>query len=346
MELTRQVRILNEHLPNSAPRMFDDVSGILFWDDISNKVYYKILKEMRENFWVPDEVSMAQDIQHWATVMTTEEKELYLNGMGVLASLDSVATVFDSIAADFIRDSAVKANMAFIGGMETIHNESYTYNLSSLVTRNIADEVFEKPKTDRFIVKRNRLIANLFDKFLETRQIEDFIKALVAMAGLEGLCFTNGFTPFYYLNRNNKMFGTGTIIQFIQRDEAQHTYFQTTIFRDIMAQYPEYNTPELADFIYDFFTELVQLEKEFCVDLYKNISGIDIEEVKEYIEFKANLLLDGLGLDKIFKTKKNPMAWIVAFDPENLNNTKSDFFENKEINYVKASESDNGWGDL
>jgi len=346
MELTRQVRILNEHLPNSSPRMFDDVSGVLYWDDINNQAYYKILKEMRGNFWVPDEVSMSQDIQNWTSEMSYDEQELYKDGIGVLVSLDSVATVFDSIAADFIRDSAIKANMAFIGAMETIHNESYTYTISSLVPKNIALEVFEKPKVNPFVVKRNRLIMDKFETFLETRSIEDFIKGLVAMSGLEGLCFVNGFTPFYHLNRNNKMFGTGTIIQFIQRDEAQHTYFQTILVRDILSQYPEYNTPELANFIYDFFRELVQLEQDFCVDLYKNIPGIDIEEVKQYVEFRANLILDSLGLDKIFSVKKNPMPWITSFDPDNLNNSKSDFFEVKEVNYVKASEADNGWGDL
>ena len=347
MELTKQVRIFNEDLPNNRPKLFDEVSGILYWDDINNQAYYDIYKEMREKFWIPDEVSMAQDVQQWVNGdMTDDEKELYKNGIGVLAVLDSVATYFDKIAADYIRDSAVKANMAFIAAMETIHNESYTYTIASLVGKQEAEEVFAKPKTNPFIVERNKLMMNLFDDFLVKRDIPSFAKALVAMAGLEGLCFVNGFTPFYHLNRNNKMFGTGTIIQYIQRDEVQHSYFQTVLIRDILTQYPELNTEEFADFTYNFFRELVDLEIRFCEDLYKDTPDIDIEEVKLYVGFRANLLLDNLGLDKIFEAKKNPSPWITAFDPDNLNSIKRDFFEGKEVNYVVSSEESNNWDDL
>lgn len=347
MELTKQVRLFNEKLPNTAPKLFDEVSGILYWDNINNQTYYEVLKEMREKFWIPDEVSMAQDILQWNNgVMSEDEKELFKSGIGVLAVLDSIATHFDKVASDYICDSAVKANMAFIAAMESIHNESYTYTLASLVPKNVAEEVFERPKKNRFMIERNRLMMDLFDDFMVNRTIESFAKGLVAMSGLEGLCFVNGFTPFYHFNRNNKMFGTGTIIQYIQRDEVQHSYFQTILVRDIMTQYPELNTKEFSEFVYDFFEKLVQLEREFCEDLYKNSLDVDVEEVKEYVGFRANLILDNLGLDKIFAAKKNPMPWINAFDPDNLNGIKRDFFEDKEVNYTKTSEEANDWDEL
>lgn len=344
--LTKQVRIFNENLPNRANRIFDDVSGILYWDDISNQLYYDIYKEMRQNFWIPDEVSMTQDSKHWNTVMTDEDKELFKNGIGVLAVLDSIATYFDKIASDYIRDPAIKANMAFIAAMESIHNESYTYTLASLVSKSVAMEVFERPKKNPFVINRNKIIMDIFDNFLRDRTIESFVRAIVAMSALEGLCFVNGFTPFYHLNRNGKMFGTGNIIQLIQRDEVQHSYFQTVLARDIMTQYPEQNTEEFADFVYSFFDQLVRLEKEFCADLYKNTKNIDMHEVMQYIEFRANLLLDNLGLDKIFETKKNPMPWITAFDPSNLDKVRRDRFESEEINYKKTTVNVNGWDEL
>lgn len=346
-QITKQIRVFNEDLPNQAARMFDDVSGILNWDDIRNQTYYDVYKDMREKFWVPDEVSMQQDISQWVNnTIEPEEKELFKNGIGVLAVLDSIATYFDKIAADYIRDSAIKANMAFISAMETIHNESYTYTLSSLVYKDEAKEVFERPKNNKFVVKRNELMMDLFNEFLKERTPENLAKGLVAMAGLEGLCFVNGFTPFYHLNRSGKMFGTGTIIQFIQRDEVKHSYFQTVLVRDILTQYPDINTEEFSEFVYSFFDDLVKLEREFCDDLYKDVTDIDVEEIKDYVGFRANLILDNLGLDKIFSAKKNPMDWIKAFDPDNINSIKRDSFEDKELNYAKASEENNDWDDL
>lgn len=346
-KLTKQIRVFNEDLPNTRSKMFDDVSGILNWDDIKNQTYYEVYKDMTEKFWIPDEVSMQQDISQWSNgEIDHEEQELFKNGIGVLAVLDSIATYFDKIASEYIRDSAIKANMAFIGAMETIHNESYTYTLSSLVDKEEARNIFERPKNNPYVIRRNKLMMDLFNEFLEEKTPLTMAKGLIAMAGLEGLCFVNGFTPFYHLNRNGKMFGTGTIISFIQRDEVKHSYFQTVLVRDILTQYPEINTEEFSEFVYNFFEELVELEREFCVDLYKDVTDIDIEEVKEYVGFRANLILDNLGLDKIFSATKNPMDWITAYDPDNINSVKRDSFEDKEMNYAKASEELNDWDDL
>lgn len=346
-QLVKQVRLFNEDRPNNVPKLFDECSGILFWDDINNQAYYEIYKEMREQFWTPDEVSMQQDFNQWSTnILTSEEKELFKTGIGVLAVLDSIATHFDKIASDYICDPAVKANMAFIAAMETIHNESYTYVLSSLSAKEESLEIFERPKKNEYVLKRNKLMMDKFKDFLEDRTPEKFAKALIAMSALEGVCFVNGFTPFYHLNRSGKMFGTGTMIQFIQRDEVKHQYFQTVLVRDILTQYPEIDKDEFTKFIYDFFNELVCLESAFCEDLYKDIPDIDVHEVIQYVRYRANLILDNLGLDKIYSAKKNPMPWITAFDPENINNLKRDYFEDKELNYVRGSEENNGWDDL
>jgi ribonucleoside-diphosphate reductase beta chain len=348
VQLTKQVRVFDESLRNNGNGLFEPQSGILFWDDISKQIYYDLYKEMRGNFWIPEEINMQGDYSHWHNpdVMSESEQTLFGNGIGTLASLDSIATQFDDLVARFIKNSAVRAVMACTGFFESIHNESYTYNMSSLVTKRETLEVFEFAKQNPFVLKRNKFMMKIFDEFLKEQTVENLLKGLVAMSALEGVCFVNGFTPFYHFMRNNKMFGTGRIIQYIQRDEVQHSYFQTILVRDILTQYPEYNTPEFSQWIYDFFTELVELEKEFCDDLYKDIYDIDIYEVKENVEFRANLVLDNLGLDQIFYTKKNPMPWILAFDPENANNVKTDFFEDKETNYVKPNETDNGWGEL
>lgn len=331
--------------PNTASRIFDKQSGLLFWDDINNQAYYDLYKEMREKFWIPEEVSMAQDRTQWDSIMSESDKELYKNGISILASLDSVATFMDKIFSDYIQDSALKANMSFISAMETIHNESYTYTFSSLISKDESLEVFERPKTNPIVIKRNELIMNQFDEFLKESTVDNFVKAVVAMSGLEGLCFVNGFTPFYHFNRDNKMFGTGTIIQYIQRDETQHTYFQTMLVRDILTQYSDViDKNEIEKFTYDFFKELVKLEQEYCEFLYKDHKQIDMYDVRKYIEFRANLILDSLHFDKIFETKKNPMPWIDAFDSDNLNNVKTDFFEDKESNYVRPDS--NGWDEL
>lgn len=330
---------------DKQPRIFDEVSGILFWDNISNEKYNDIHEEMMSKFWIPQEVSMSEDTIHWINKMSEEEKELYKTGIGLLASLDSVSTYFDKIASDYIEDSAIKACMAFVGSMETIHNKSYTYTMSSLVSKEECQEAFERPKKMKSLIKRNEIIMTVFDDFIKNPTVVNFAKALVAMSGLEGVAFVNGFTPFYYLNDNGKMFGTGSIIQFIQRDETIHTDLQTTIVNDIRSQYKEdFEEFNFENWVIDFFEKLVDAEQDFCKELYENVYTIDIYEVMDFIGYRANVVLDNLNIRKVFDAKQNPMQWIEAFDPENLNNVKTDFFEDKERNYTKTTNND--WDDL
>ena len=102
----------------------------------------------------------------------------------------------------------------------------------------------------------------------------------------------------------------------------------------------------LTKWIYDFFKEVVDGEKALADDLYKDYTGINMEELYGYIEWRANILLQNLGLDKIFDSKTNPMIWINAYDSENINNTKTDFFEKRVTNYSKVTDDKNDWDEL
>lgn len=344
-KLEKAVRIYDIERPNSSKKIFDEQAGILNWNDLSNDSYYEFMKELRNKFWVPSEVSIAGDYTDWQNKMSDTEKKMFKRGVGILASLDSVAEVFDYHASMYIKDPSVKALMSMIAYNEITHNESYSYVLSSIIPDSEAREVFNYPKEDAFMIKRNERIMEQFNTFIEEPTVTNFVKAQVANAMLEGVSFTNGFTPFYHLARNGKMFGMAEIIEYIQAEEQIHSMVQGTIVRDVLTQYPESNTEELVNWIYDFVEEIVLHEQEYCKDLYKDINDIDMYEVIKFVEYRANIVLDNLGLTKIFDTKKNPMAWINAFDPQNRNRKKEDFFEKREKNYELTS-GDNGWDDL
>lgn len=298
-----------------------------------------------KSFGFPGEVSIVKDVSDWKNKMSDKEKRVFKRGVGILASLDSVAEVYDYHVSQYIKDPSIKALMSMIAYNEITHNESYSYLLSSIVPDREAREIFNYPKEDKFMIKRNERIMEELNRFIDDPTITNFVKAQVANAMLEGVSFTNGFTPFYHFARNGKMFGMAEIIEYIQAEEQIHSMVQGTIVRDVLTQYPEYNQEELVNWIYDFVKEIVVHEQEYCKDLYKDIEEIDMYEVMKFIEYRANIMLDNLGLSKIFDTKKNPMAWITAFDPENRNRKKEDFFEKREKNYELTS-GDNGWDDL
>ncbi len=128
----------------------------------------------------------------------------------------------------------------------------------------------------------------------------------------------------------------------------QHSFFQTQVVRTIITELnlSTEDLDNLTAWIYNFFNLIVKAEKELTQDLYKDYAFIDQEEIEGYIEWRANLLLQNLGLDKIFDQKQNPMMWIKAFDSDNINNTKTDFFEKRVTNYSRATTDKNDWDEL
>lgn len=342
----KTVRHLFNPEAGNVSKMFETHSGLLYWDE-QLPAYYEVYRKLTGNFWIPQEVSLKTDISDWTNKMTDSQKELFKRGISQLVLLDSIASVFDAEIAAYIQNPAVKALINYISSQETIHNESYSYACTSIMTREEATEVFNAPKTDEKVISATNAILDSFDAFVSNKTPETAAKSLVAMAALEGIRFTNGFVPFYFLNRNNLMQGVGKIINFINRDEVQHSYAQLLTARDIVTQYSDViDEKDFAQFTYDLFTEVVQTEQELSRSMFEDFPEMDMVELEMYVEWRANMLLRNLGLEEIFPTKRNPMRWINVYDPENINSTKTDFFENKVDNYQKTDEEKNGWGEL
>lgn len=331
--------------PN-VTKMLEPHSGLLYWDE-HLKVYYEQYRRLTGQFWVAHEVSLQSDAKDWKNKMTEEQQELFKRGISQLVLLDTLATMADGFMASYIQNPAIRSLLFYIASQETIHNESYTYACTSFMTKEEADSVFTRPKEDPRIMAATKPILDAFDEFRENQTPTTLAYSLAAMTALEGIRFTNGFTPFYYLNRSRLMQGTGSIINLIHRDEAQHAYTQTAIMRDLLTQYSdEIDKVELERKVYKLFEQVVRGEQELVTSMYKEFNDIDVMEVHMYVEWRANMLLANMGLDKIFDTKRNPMKWISVFDPENKNNQRSDFFEIGETNYQKSDNTKNQWDDL
>ena len=331
--------------PN-VTKMLEPHSGLLFWDE-QKKVYYEQYRKLTGQFWIPHEISLRTDSKDWQNNMSDDEKELFKRGISQLVLLDSLATVSDGFMASYIQNTAIRTLLFYISSQEAIHNESYTYICTSFMTKEEADSVFVRPKEDPLVLEATQPIIDAFDDFRNNPSPQTLAFSIAAMVALEGIRFTNGFTPFYYLNRSNKMQGTGTAIGLINRDESQHSYTWILVLRDLLTQYAdEIDVSKLEKKTIKLFEKVVGAEKRMVKSFYEKFDDIDVVEVEMYVEWRANSLLSNMGLDKIFETKRNPMRWITVFDPENKNNQRTDFFEKRETNYERADVEKNKWDEL
>lgn len=346
MELSK-IKVLEPKHPNKSTRIVNgEASAILNWNDLAYPQFYTVYKQLLSNFWIPDEISMSKDIQQWPN-LSEGEKETFKKIIGLLSILDSSQTRYIMESAMYTSDPSIHAILSVIAQQEVVHNQSYSYVLSSLVSLPEQNEVFNIAKNDPMVMKRNTFIIELYQQFLDQPTLEHFAKTLVASIVLEGINFYSGFAFFYNLSRNQKMLGTSTMISYIQRDEMQHSYFISQVLRALLSENKELDADgSFSAFVREVFAKAVELETEWSQYALSDVQGIDVDEMTAYIKYLANKRLRVLGLEDLFPGyEEDVMPWIRSYSDESTNSTKSDFFEQKSRAYAKVSQ-DNGFDDL
>lgn len=343
--LLEKAKTLEPANPNRSTGIFGGKSsGILNWNDIAYPHWYKMYKRLVGNYWQADEVNMSSDVKQFSK-LTEAEKEAYLKIIGLLSTLDGPQTRTALLLSLYATDASVQSIMAVIAQQEAVHNESYSYVLSSVVSLDEQNEAFQLGRKDPVLLKRNAFITEQYNAFVEDPTIENVLKTLVYTSLLEGMFFYSGFAFFYNLARHNKMVGTSTMISYINRDELEHGRFIAELLRATLAENEEHNTEEFVNWVYDHFNKSVELEIEWSSYVLADVEGIDLDEMAGYIKYRANKMLRMMGLNEIYPEHvDNPMKWIRAY-VDNFDGTKTDFFEQRSRQYTKTSDL-NGFDDL
>src|SRR5690625_5298402 len=343
--LLNRAKTLEPANPNKSTGLFGGrSSGILNWNDIAYPHWYRIYKQLVGNYWQADEVDMSSDVRQFLT-LTEEEQDAYLKIIGLLSTLDAPQTRTALLLSLYATDPSVQSIMAVIAQQEAVHNESYSYVLSSVVSLDQQNESFELGRKDPVLLKRNEEVIYHYNKFVEEPTLENMLKVMVFTALLEGMFFYSGFAFFYNLARHNKMVGTSTMVSYINRDELEHGRFISELFRATLGENPEYNTEAFIDWVYEAFQESVELEIEWSTYVLEGLEGIDLVEMSGYIKYRANKMLRMMGLSEIYpEYVENPMRWIRVY-VDNFDGNKTDFCEQTSRQYTKTTDL-NGFDDL
>ncbi|KAA0546258.1 ribonucleotide-diphosphate reductase subunit beta [Bacillus sp. BGMRC 2118] len=340
-----KIKLLNPEFPNKSTGIINGISsGLLNWNDVAYPQMYELYQTLLSNFWKAQEVNMQDDIKQWIE-LDSKEQEIFLKVNAQLASLDSLQTPTMSAVMDYVTDSSFKAIFAVIAQQEAVHNESYSYILSSLVPIQEQNAIFNHALKDPIIQKRNALILEAYEQFREHPTPQTLFSLTVNSINLEGIYFYAGFAFFYHLARQQKMLKTSTMISYIQRDEMQHAYFMSQFLRILLTENEELHTEENIEYIYQSLRNAIELEMEWARYILSDVKGIDLEEFELYLEYLANKRVRQLGLVNLFQERNNPMPWIHVYSDEMMNETKSDFFEQKSRTYSKVSQA-NGFDEL
>jgi ribonucleoside-diphosphate reductase beta chain len=297
------------------------------------------------NNWVPEEVSMQQDVELWKKpgALSEDERHMIMWNLGFFSTAESLTA--NNIVMAIYRHVTNPESRQYLlrqAYEEAVHTDTFIYCCDTLALD--PDEIYQMYLTIPSIKEKDDFVVDMtksvFDPNFSTEGIENIQKFVHDLVGyyviMEGIFFYAGFAMMLSMLRKNRMVGVGEMFQFILRDESVHLAFGADLINTIVAENPQIWTPEFKDTLTTNIMRGVELEKKYADDaLPRGVVGLVPASVKQYVEHIADRRLERIGLERQYH-KDNPFPWMseIMDMPKEKN-----FFETRVTEY-KTGELD------
>lgn len=212
--------------------------------------------------------------------------------------------------------------------MEDIHSITYETLLDVYITETKTKNIFKNAIEHVPAIKKKSIWAS---KWIDDKS-SSFGTRLIAFAVLEGIFFSGSFCAIFWIKEKNILNGLCKSNEFISRDEGMHRDFAILLY-NILKKRNDYEIGCNNDIVITIIKEAVEIEKEFITSSFNcNLIGMNAKEMKNYIEFVADNLLENLDIKKVYNTK-NPFIFMENIGLQN----KTNFFEARVSEYSKAN---------
>ncbi len=317
-----------------------DTTGIFNLNDVKYSWAKNMYQVMIGNFWVPEKVKGLTDDATMFKNLNPTEQRAYKGVISFLTFLDSLQTVNLPHFADYITSPEINLILSIQSYQEAIHSQSYATILETVVSAQEREEIYYFWRDDKVLLERNAYIGDLYQKFLDVPNDENFFEAIIANYLLESLYFYNGFAFFDTMVYNQKMIATGRMISYIRRDELTHVTIFANIIKEIKKEFPEmYNEKTIVRMTKVAVDQEIQWTNHI---LGNDIAGITEASTELYTKWLANQRMLTLGINPIYpEIIKSPYKHLEHM--EDNNSEKTNFFESTVVNYTQSSSMKGSW---
>ena len=164
----------------------------------------------------------------------------------------------------------------------------------------------------------------------------------VFSAFTEGVNLFSSFAVLLSFKLDNKLKGVGQIVEWSIRDESLHSNAGCWLFRTLLEEHPELNTPKLREDIEEAARLSLKLELDFIDKVYEmgDLKGCSKYDLVSFIKHRTNTKMGDLGykpiVNDIDKASIERMKW---FDSLSAGKQHTDFFANRVTNYSKGAQN-------
>ena len=280
--------------------------------------------------WLPEEVPLADDVSDWNRKLSKSERNLLTQIFRFFTQSDiEVNNCYMSHYSRVFQPTEICMMLSAFSNMETIHVAAYSHLLDTIGMPEIEYEAFLQ-------IKEMRDKYDYMQKF-NTKTKINIAKTLAIFGGFtEGLQLFATFAILLNFPRFNKMKGMGQIVTWSARDESLHTESIIKLYNTFVSENPDIDIEELHRDLYIACNTMIEHEDAFIDRAFElgTVEGLRPEEVKKYMRYMADIRLNQLKLQPIYKIGVNPLPWM----DEMLNAVEhTNFFENRATEYSKAA---------
>jgi ribonucleotide reductase beta subunit family protein with ferritin-like domain len=152
-------------------------------------------------FWVPEEVSLIEDINDWSK-LDEEERHFILMVLAFFAASDFIVNEnLDEEYTEHVGIPELKMFLHYQEMMEDIHTQMYQTLIDTLVhDRDLKQKLFNATTEVESIQKKAKWARQYIEK-------GDFVERLVAFTCVEGIFFSGSFCSLFWLKKRNLMKG-------------------------------------------------------------------------------------------------------------------------------------------
>ncbi|GAB3378695.1 ribonucleotide-diphosphate reductase subunit beta [Lysobacter fragariae] len=296
--------------------------------------FYEMYRDAIRNTWTVEEIDFGIDLNDLRHKLSAADRHLIERLVAFFATGDSI--VANNLVLNLYQHiNAPEARMYLSRQLyeEALHVQFYLTLLDAYIPDPARRaEAFAAIENIPSIKAKAAFCFKWMDSVrdmqrLETReQRRAFLLNLICFACcIEGLFFFAAFAYVWFLRSRGLLPGLAAGTNWVFRDESGHMAFALEVIHAVRSEEPGLFDAGMERDVRAMLREAIEVEAGFADDVLSGgVNGLSPREMRQYLEYVADLRLSALGLAPEFGVK-NPFPFMDLQDVQELTN----FFERR-----------------
>ena len=318
---------------SNTPRLLDPGFALTL-RPMRYPAFYEMYRDAVRNTWTVEEIDFGIDLNDLQHKLGAADRHLVERLVAFFATGDSI--VANNLVLNLYQHiNAPEARMYLSRQLyeEALHVQFYLTLLDAYIPdparrAQAFDAIENIPSIQAKAAFCFRWIDSVQDlQLLDTRgQKRAFLLNLVCFACcIEGLFFFAAFAYVWFLRSRGLLPGLASGTNWVFRDESGHMAFALEVIRTVRLEDPGLFDGGMERDVRAMLREAIAVEAGFADDVLSGgVNGLSPREMRQYLEYVADLRLSALGLAPEFGTR-NPFPFMDLQDVQELTN----FFERR-----------------